>query len=389
MMRIYLLNLALLALCSTSGCATVQPHLSIQPAQAHHTLQAASKHFDKPSAPDLAIDSLLVLDSTIQADLLTRIPLHLSEKRRFNRLVQYFNDPAGLGLTYDADKTLSASQTYYQRTGNCLSMASLFVAMARTLKLEANINEVQIPPLWQNPKEKTYQLVLHVNASVKLHARAGSSVRDKVVEFNSDNYNPYRRQKTVSDNRLMALYLSNKAIEAMLDNNTDLSFNALLQAINLEPSDPILWTNMGSILKRANLIHASETAFLYSLKLDPSNHMASSALARLYRLEKNDKLAKMYLENAHSLRANNPYIQIEHAKVAFQQGQFQQAIKLTYKAIEKQKYEHSFYQLLGLCYLQLKEYEHAANSFKIAKAIAITPQQEKAYQHKLDLIVHL
>ena len=65
------------------------------------------------------------------------------------------------------------------------------------------------------------------------------------------------------------------------------------------------------------------------------------------------------------------------------------AIKLIYKAIEKQKYEHSFYQLLGLCYLQLKEYEHAANSFKIAKAIAITPQQEKAYQHKLDLIVHL
>lgn len=381
--------ISFMSLLILTGCSTLQPHKIVNEYEARLTLNHLQQRVTPIQQPIMDLDSILVLDDEIKTELLNKIPLRLSENRRFNRLVTYFNDPNGLGLTYANNKTLSASQTFYQRQGNCLAMASLFVAMARTLKLEANINEVHIPPLWQNPQNNTYQLVLHVNAIVKLKQRNSFELREKIVEFNSDNYNPYRQQKTISDQRLAALFASNLAIEAMLENQDALAIEYLNKAIKLESQEPIFWTNLGTLLRRTDNVDSAETVLLYSLNLDPENDMASSALSRLYKQQGKTQLASRYLENAMALRANNPYIKIEKAKNLYSLGKYKQAIGLIYQAIEKQKYEHEFYRLLGLCYMQLAEYEYAKNSFTIAKALANTPKAMQIYQSKLDLMVKL
>lgn len=371
-----------------TGCSTLQPHQIVDASEANRTLHTLRADFTSNPLQTIGLEAILTLEPQIQSELLARIPLKLSESKRFNRLVNYFNQPDGLGLKYVGNKTLSASQTYYQREGNCLSMATLFVAMARTLKLDAHINEVHIPPLWQSPQSNTYQLVLHVNAIVKLKARNTIGEAEKIVEFNSDNFNPYRQQTTISDARLQALFASNLAIEAMIKQQTATAFAYLLSAIELVPDEPIFWTNLGALLKRNGHITEAETLLLHSLNLDRDNDMASSALARLYQQQGQNRLAARYFEQARQLRDKNPYIKIETAKTLYHTGHFQKALKLTYQAIAKQKYEHEFYRLLGLCYLQLKEFEHAKSSFEIAKALATNQHILNTYQAKLDLLAN-
>ena len=75
-------------------------------------------------------------------------------------------DPYLLGFRYDPAITLGAEDAFVQKSGNCLTFSSLFVAMARAAGLRAWYQEVKVPPNWSNINE-TLLVNLHVNAIVQ------------------------------------------------------------------------------------------------------------------------------------------------------------------------------------------------------------------------------
>ena len=71
-----------------------------------------------------------------------------------------------------AEVTRTASGTFHDRQGNCLSFTMLFVALARAAGLPANYQSVEVPPTWANDGQVV--IANHVNTVV----RTGSRRRD-------------------------------------------------------------------------------------------------------------------------------------------------------------------------------------------------------------------
>ena len=76
-----------------------------------------------------------------------------------------------------AEVTRTASDTFHDRQGNCLSFTMLFVALAREAGLTANYQSVQVQPTWANDGQVV--IASHVNAVV----RTGFG-EETVVDFN-------------------------------------------------------------------------------------------------------------------------------------------------------------------------------------------------------------
>lgn len=60
-------------------------------------------------------------------------------------LVSALNDPASFGFVYDAELTLTASETFASRSGNCLSLALMTAALAEALGLEVEFQTALLP----------------------------------------------------------------------------------------------------------------------------------------------------------------------------------------------------------------------------------------------------
>ena len=76
-----------------------------------------------------------------------------------------------------AEVTRTASDTFHDRQGNCLSFTMLFVGLARAAGLTANYQSVEVPPTWANDGQVV--IASHVNAVV----RTGFG-EETVVDFN-------------------------------------------------------------------------------------------------------------------------------------------------------------------------------------------------------------
>ena len=76
-----------------------------------------------------------------------------------------------------AEVTRTASGTFHDRQGNCLSFTMLFVALARAVDLYATLSSVDVPPTWSY--DGTVVVANHVNTVV----RTGGG-EETVVDFN-------------------------------------------------------------------------------------------------------------------------------------------------------------------------------------------------------------
>src|SRR5262245_38276080 len=69
---------------------------------------------------------------------------------RMRRLVEGMHKSGFLDLNYENDRTFTAAETFDARSGNCLSFTNLFVALARSMKLAAEYQVVDVPPIWDS-----------------------------------------------------------------------------------------------------------------------------------------------------------------------------------------------------------------------------------------------
>ena len=76
----------------------------------------------------------------------------------------------GCWISITTHITLTASEAFHTRRGNCLTFSNMFVAMARYAGLNAWYREVEIDPEW-NSREDTLLVSLHVNAAARTAAR--------------------------------------------------------------------------------------------------------------------------------------------------------------------------------------------------------------------------
>jgi len=325
-------------------------------------------------------DEVLALSAEMEDFLNANVSRKATIGVRMNQLVDAIINEGTFGLVFDG-KTRTASETFQQRRGNCLSFSNMFVAMARYVDLEATYQEVQIPPDWAFEND-VFLLNRHVNVHVDL-----GPLDDHIVDFNIDDFKSSYDMDKISDARARAHYFNNMGVESMQSGDTLSALAYFRRAIedNDRHFSPA-WSNLGTLYSRNGHPDHAEAAYLQALRADDEDLVAMSNLARFYERQDNPELAALYQKKVMDHRRENPYYRYQRARDEYTAGNYSAAISHLKHAIREKKNEDEFYFLLSLCHLQ-KGNERAAKRW-LAKAeqIAATDALKRRYSSKLDLL---
>jgi Flp pilus assembly protein TadD len=359
-----------------SACVSAPP-VSV-PVDTEHLLSGEALLGYPVWAEQLPDDDILALSPEMHA-LLAEVASEGSPQQRLAALIKAFEN-RDFTVIYDADSTLSATETFLQKRGNCMAFTLMMVAMARELGADAYFNQVDVPPVWGHDEAQTFVVYRHINM-VSPSARGR-----RVVDFNLAAYDPVYDQIKLSDSAAFAQYYSNRAVERMKQDMREAAFLNIRKALELRPLDSDLWANLGAIYSRFGHTAEAELSYQQALQFKAGNLVAISNLERLYRNSDRAALADGYAKRARYHRERNPYYLYYQARNAYEHGEYQQAQKQLRRALWRYSDDHRFHFLMGLTDYRLGDMKASREHFVEAFSLAENEGTKNAYMRKLEYL---
>ena len=333
-----------------------------------------------PGAAELVDDQeVLAVNDEMREFVETHVERRAGDYIRLHQLLLAIISKGTFGLQYD-ETTRTASETFRLRKGNCLSFSNMFIALARAADLDAQFQEVDIPPDWTY-RNDAFVLNRHVNVYVDL-GRAGHHA----VDFNMEDFRTGYDRRTISDTRALAHYFNNMGVESMQGGDAASALAYFRRAIveNDRRFSPA-WANLGILYLREGYPKYAEAAFLQALDEDGDNFVAN--LVGLYEQSGDLKRAAVFQKRVVRHRNQNPYYRYQLARKAFLAQDYDAAISHLKYAIRKRDQEDQFHFLLGLSYLQKGDEGAARRSLARAEELAATDALKRSYSNKIEMLL--
>ena len=310
---------------------------------------------------------------------------------RTKAVMHYILKLADSELVYQHSATTTAQQTMQNGNANCLSLAILTYSIARELGLQAVFQDVNIPEYWTSQNDTTW-LNGHVNLRIKQSLIADTA--SSAISFGSDiivDFDPYvlKKQfpsKTVSKQRIIAMFYNNKAAEAFADNNIAQAYRYYQASADADAEFAVTWSNLAVLYRQTGHYAKAELAYNYSLQLDPESLNTLANLAFLYQHIGDTKKAKLLQHQVAMKRQNNPYYYVMLGNETLQAKLYDNAKTYYRHAIKLNNKTHEAYFGLAVVYLELNQKEEAAYYLGRAKRNTLSENEQKRYQSKLDVL---
>ncbi|WP_193165069.1 tetratricopeptide repeat protein [Microbulbifer hainanensis] len=365
------------ALCLMLGACTTAP-TRVPPPDIGAAISGEAilgRPLDPARLPD---DQPLTLTPQLRAYLATIAPGRRPDQR-LAALIRAF-EAREFHVDYDSESTLTASETYAERRGNCMAFTLMMVAMARELGADAYFNQVDVPPVWGQDEPQSFVIYRHINMVSE------SSRGRRVVDFNLAAYDPVYDQIKLTDTEALAQYYSNRGVELMRHDRSEEAFLYLRKALQLRPGGSDLWSNLGSLYSRLGYRDEAEQSYRQALALNSGHLVAISNLERLYRSSGRIVLADEYAERARYHRERNPYYLYYQARTAYEHGDYPLAKKQLKHALRQYEDDHRFHFLMALTKYRMGDMEGSREDFREAFLLAENQGTRNAYLHKLEYL---
>lgn len=353
----------LLAISLLPACSIVRLKL---PFDTDRALEASILNQSEDAFP--GVDAM-VLDQVIIDYLEANVTDRSSDYRIVDRLQQLLFDPAYLNLQYDDLRTRTAVQTFQDRQGNCLSVVSLYIAMARHFGVDAHFQTVKVRPSWDRRGE---HLVLsqHINAIGSL----GQGTQ-YVVDFTPEITLQQLTANKVSDDQARALYFNNLGVESLIEDDLEKAAAYFRNALWIDPELSIVWNNLGSTYSRLGDKTLTEYAYRKSFALDRSNATAINNLVKFHTARGDIATAEQYAKAIERFNNNNPYFHYNLGNVAYADGDFEMARTHYEQAIRRKESEPDFYLALSKTYEMLGDMEQSGIQLGLARVAVLESDQ--------------
>lgn len=369
----------LLASCANQGINTGQEDDEFITAR---TILESSPLDNGDPGLDVSRVDMLELSPEMIAFLEEEVDIVRDRRGQLTRLGWAVIESGRFELSYD-ESTGTAIETFENRKGNCLAFTNMFIAMARYLGIDAVFQEVNLSPAWSMTGQ-SYIFNQHMNVYVKLHQGF-----HQVIDFNQFDLDVEHDSRLITDERARAHYFNNIGVEEMLAGNSTLAYLNLKESLRRDKTYAPAWINMGILHRREGLYRWAEAAYFQALELEPGNLMALSNLTSLYRVQGMSGLPLQYKQKVYRHRMQNPYYRFQKANVAFNEGDYETAIKDLKYAIRQRRDEDQFYYLLSLSYLMNGNQGAARKWMEKAESLAEEKSAKEKYSFKLEMLQSL
>ena len=281
------------------------------------------------------------------------------------RLAWAMLDPFVFNFEYDPHVTLTASEAFRQRRGNCLTFSNMFIAMAREAGMRAWYREVEIEPEW-NSLDETLLVSLHVNAV------ATDRNREYVVDVSRRIPRQGERHRRISDEEAEAQFYNNLGAQALVGNDLRKAYAYFRKAEEVNPGLPFIWSNLGVVYRRNGQTDDAVLAYETALALDGRHSVALNNLYTIYDEDGNVEKAEEIQAQVERNRRRNPYYLHYLAESAFAERELDTAIDYANRAIRVEDSEYRFHYTLAQ--LRYQEGEKSRAQKALDRALQLAPE---------------
>lgn len=291
-----------------------------------------------------------------------------------------------LALAYDAEFTRNAAEAFDARAGNCLSLAIMTGAFAKALGLAVRYRAVQVDDSWGRDGDLGLY-VGHVNVSIGRQVPAVRTIDNSPDWWTIDFLPPAdiknQRTEPINEARIVAMYMNNRAAEALARRRTDDAYWWVRAAIQADPGFADAYNTLGVTYWRRGLPAPAEEALHAALRRRPEHPQAMGNLVVVLRQLGRPAEADGLEARLARLHKTTPFAAFQRGLQAYNAGDFAQARDQFARAVAGSNDFHEFHYWLAMSYLQLGDTERAARHLHEAEANSATRQQQSAYAAKL------
>jgi tetratricopeptide (TPR) repeat protein len=285
------------------------------------------------------------------------------ESRAWN-LVWATTDRSILPFKYQPELTLTSTEAFALRKGNCLAFSNMLIAMARSQGLKAWYQEVEVPPKWSSTNN-IVMVSMHVN--VVLQGR----IDDWIVDISRENVSSSRRVRRISDQEALAQHYNNLGADALTEEDLARAYAYYAKAIATMPRLPYLWSNLGVVYNRNGQTEDARRAYLEALRIDPAHSTAANNLFLIYQREGNLAAAQELQARVERHRRRNPYYLYFLSSQAADQGNYEESMAILEKAIRLNDSEYRFHYELAR--IQALSGDRKAAQASLERALQLAP----------------
>ena len=342
-----------------------------------------------PGASNVRVESkadVFSLDTEARSHLDTNIASIRDYHKRAKALLDELFHQAELNLSYRSNANSTASETFRNRSANCLSLSILAYAMAEYVGFDARFQEVDIPDFWE--RRGSFSLMnRHVNVQLRPKETINTMLVLRRVEFEID-FQPlpglhHPPTRGISKLRALAMFYNNKAVDALLANEHDKAYAYLRAALEQDPTLDMALSNLGLLYRNNGHTELARRSYEQALAIRPGNGVAADGLAAILRAEGEDEQADALLYRVEKARRENPWFQFILGEEAYDDGNWQKAISFYREALALEENVDAFHFGLARTYLQLDKRDLAEFHLRKARRFAGYDDLKQKYQAKL------
>jgi Tfp pilus assembly protein PilF len=292
-----------------------------------------------------------------------------------------------LKLDYDAAVTRTAAEAFEARAGNCLSLVIMTAALARELGLEVRYQRVVSEDLWSRSGE-TYFASGHVNVTLARKYRDPRVRFDEqqmlTIDFMPPAPNTFPRTWEVSERSVLAMFMNNRAAEALAAGNLDDAYWLAREAITQDPAFSSAHNTLGVVYKKHGNLAEAEAVLRGVLEREPRNANAMQNLALVYQDQGREAEADALSERLERLERHPPFHYFDLGIAAMKAGDYRGARGLFMREVERDGYYHEFHYWLAAACWRLGDAECTRRHLAAAVENSPTRGDRDIYAAKLD-----
>lgn len=353
-----------------------------------------------PAAPDVFLDSAfkppsvridpqeaMALSPAMQRFAQNEIAGEIRNKGPRDGLIEALYTKGRLQLDYDAETTRTAAEAFDARRGNCMSLVLMTAAFARHFNMPVRFNSVYIEESWTR-SNNIFFVAGHVNISLARPLSVGHTTVFGEPELLTIDFLPpeqvrNQRGRVVDESTILAMFLNNRAAEALTVGQVDDAYWWARAAIQTDARWLSAYNTLAVLYRRKGLLDHAESTLRLVLEREPLNTQAMSnmilVLSDTGRREEAERLSNQLAQ----IQPVPPYKFFDEGLAAMRVGEYAAARQLFRKEVQRAAYVPEFHFWLALANYGLGDVSGARG--EIAKALenSATVKDREMYGAKL------
>jgi Tfp pilus assembly protein PilF len=381
--RLLALLFLMLLLALLAACAAPPP----TPQPPPQSLLADAK-FAPPAEP-VAAASVFALDDEMRAFAAALLASPEGQRDARRALVQALTKAGPLRLRYDTGGTRTAAQAFHARAGNCLSLTIMTAAFARQLGLPLTYQAVQVDD--QYSRSGTLVLATgHVNLVLGRSTRhlmpsiGHIEAEQLLIDFLPADQLRGQRSTPLPEHTIVAMYLNNRAAEALAEGLEDQAYWWAREALLQDPGFDAGANTLAVIYQRRGLLAQAEATLRQVLAHDADNISALTNLANVLRLAGRGAEAAEPAARLAKLQPNPPFHDFDLGRQALSAGDDAGALALFRRELRQQPDQPEVHFWTAIAAARLGDREQAARHLRLARDNSTTTATHALYAAKLD-----